>query len=247
MSPVLTRASAEDSETRDRAMDEVRQRRVAHHIYRVKDTDEEIVIDDRVIVELRHEGTGELERIMEVYHLEPLGQVGGAHLLRLTNSTNSNPVKLANKLAEHTEVVSAEPQVMMDLQRLQSQPSPVFYTEQWHLDASSLHHPDVSARIGIDAPEAWEITRGHPDVVVAVIDDGFDLGHPAFEGVRVHPDAFDFERGNNDVSPSEGDYHGTPVASVIFSPHGHAHPMLGVAPGCTLLPIRIRFGPGGVS
>ena len=237
MSPVLTRASAPDSEERDRAMEEVRRQRVAHHIYQVKATGEELVIDDRIILELRREGTGELERILEAYHLVPVGRVGGAHLLRLTDATGRNPVRLAGELAEREEVASAEPQVMMDLQRLQS-----LHAEQWHLDASSLHHLDLSARMGIGALEAWEITRGDPDVVVAVIDDGFDLGHPAFEGARVHADAFDFARRSGDVSPGEGDYHGTPVASIISSPHGPGSPLLGIAPGCTLLPIRIPFG-----
>ena len=37
----------------------------------------------------------------------------------------------------------------------------------------------------INAPEAWEITRGSPDVVVAIIEKGIDVAHPDLAGCLV--------------------------------------------------------------
>ena len=34
----------------------------------------------------------------------------------------------------------------------------------------------------VDVAEAWQITTGDPEMVIGVIDDGFDLGHPELQG-----------------------------------------------------------------
>ncbi len=80
---------------------------------------------------------------------------------------------------------------------------------------------------------------GDPDVVIAIIDDGFDLDHPVFAGKSIHPAKRDFasDPPGVDPLPSGSDYHGTCVASIATA--GTNGQMLGVAPGCTFLPIRI--------
>ena len=55
----MARAMADSARVRDNAMAEVRKNSVAHHLYEVEGTGEEIVIADRVILELHREGTGE--------------------------------------------------------------------------------------------------------------------------------------------------------------------------------------------
>lgn len=241
LSPSLVRAEAIDTDERDRLMNEVRQENVAHHIYEIEGTGEEIVIDDRVILNLRHEGTGELEDILREYHLVYEGRMGEAHVLRLTNATNRNPVKLSNELAEREGVLACSPHVMLDMQRFQT---PALLNDQWYLNATVLNHPDLLPNVDIDAPEAWELTKGDPAIVIAVIDDGFDLQHPAFAGTRIHTDRRDFVDNNADPGPGTDDYHGTPVASIAVGAHNDGSPMRGIAPNCTFLPIRIGFGPG---
>lgn len=241
LSPSLIRAEAINTDERDRLMDEVRQENVAHHIYEVEGTGEEIVIDDRVILNLRHEGTGEMVNVLQEYHLVYEGRMGEAHVLRLTNATNRNPVKLSNELAAREGVLSCSPHVMLDMQRFHA---PALLNEQWYLNASILTHPDLLPNVDIDAPEAWELTKGDPAIVLAVIDDGFDLQHPAFAGTRIHAGRFDFADNNNNPGPGTEDYHGTPVASIAVGAHHESSPMRGIAPNCTFLPVRIGFGPG---
>lgn len=240
ISAQITRARTADPTARDRAMDTARERSVAHHIYEVDETGEEIVIDDHIILELRHENPALLQQIIDEYKLIYTMEMGGAHVLRLTAATGRNPLKLANELAARDDVASCAPQLLVPMMR---QDAPALFREQWYLTTDLLSHPDVAIGADVQAPEAWSITTGSPDIVVAVIDDGFDLGHPAFAATRLHPDRIDFQGNDPDPVPADADYHGTPVATIAIGGHQTAS-MKGIAPGCTFLPVRIGFGPG---
>lgn len=93
----------------------------------------------------------------------------------------------------------------------------------WHLKA-------------VKAQEAWNITRGSPDVKVAVIDDGIEAGHPIFKGRIV--DAYNVYTRNNHLSKGVG--HGThtaglAVGSLEFLNQGAA----GIALDCKLMPVQV--------
>ncbi len=63
----------------------------------------------------------------------------------------------------------------------------------------------------IRADQAWEITHGSPDVIVAVVDTGVDLGHPDLAG-KIIPGP---DLANNDSLPLDDNGHGTHVAGII--------------------------------
>ena len=157
-----------------------------------------------------------------------------------------NPIKVASGLQQKPFVAIAEPD-------LASKTSPRAFVlpidgllgEQWHLRNTGFHrNTDVGFEKGADARviDAWSIagTFGQPDIVVAVIDDGFDLSHPdlSVPGKIVQP--WDFSRRNNDPRPESGDWHGTACAGVALAAAGGGG-VIGVAPGCTLMPVR--WGP----
>ena len=82
------------------------------------------------------------------------------------------------------------------------------FPQQWH-----LHNTGQSGGVpGIDANllEAWETTRGQ-GVVVALLDDGVEPGHPDYAGnvVGVFRNTFDPFR------PGDTGAHGTPMAGLI--------------------------------
>ncbi|MEP7343591.1 MAG: S8 family serine peptidase [Acidobacteriota bacterium] len=241
----VMRAQATDSAARDQLMDEVRTETVAHHIYQVEGTDEEIVIDNRIFLTLRNEDPRELEDIVEQYKLVPEGRMGDAYVLRVTEATGMNPLKAANRIAQREGVVSCSPQVLVPMQMHQGSLAEThrLFRRQWYLTADLISSPDLDPTASIRAPEAWRITTGSPEIVIAVIDDGFDLTHPAFRNKRIHPDQRDFAVAPQDQSPlAEGaDFHGTCVASIATGSLA-GDGMVGVAPDCTFLPIRIGFG-----
>ncbi|HKI02262.1 MAG TPA: S8 family serine peptidase [Thermoanaerobaculia bacterium] len=242
----ISRVRAEDAQNRDALMDTVRQENVAHHIYQVAATGEEIAIDNRILLTLRHDDPQLLEEIIEEFKLVTEGRMGDAYVLRVTEATGRNPLRTANAIEQKDGVASCQPQVLIPLEAHQASFAEThrLFRQQWYLSGDLMTHPDVLPDSGIRAPEAWQITLGHPDVVIAVIDDGFDLSHPAFRNKRIHSAARDFAVNPGDASPlSEGaDYHGTCVASIATGALD-GDGMVGVAPGCTLLPIRIGFGP----
>ncbi len=93
----------------------------------------------------------------------------------------------------------------------------------WHIDA-------------VHARQGWKITKGSPEVTVAVVDDGIDAGHPMFTG-RIK-DAYNVYTQNNRLSHGVG--HGTHTAglaagSLQYLSRGAA----GIAPDCKLMPVQV--------
>jgi subtilisin family serine protease len=154
-----------------------------------------------------------------------------------------NPIKVAAGLQNEAGVSIAEPDLASrQLARSMALLSDNLLADQWHLRNIGFHrNSNLGFVAGADARvvEAWShaATRGRGDVVVAVIDDGFDLSHPdlAPTGKVIHP--WDFTRRSNNPRPASGDWHGTACAGVAVAAQGGGG-VIGAAPGCTLMPIR---------
>lgn len=241
MSSSQTRATAESSSSRDRSMGEVRKKNVAHHVYVDQASKQEMVINDRIF--LRVKSPEALDAIKAEFNLVDAGSMGSTHVLKVTSATGQNPIKTANMINERDDVEYCSPQLMPQRQRHLDSfvDSSVLFREQWYLAGELSSHQDVDPISDVQAPEAWQLTMGDKDIVIAVMDDGVDLGHPAFSGKQFHNAARDFVTGSSSPTPGDADFHGTPVASIAAGVQGTA--MIGVAPGCTLLPLRIGFGP----
>ena len=110
----------------------------------------------------------------------------------------------------------------------------------------------------ISAPDAWTITHGRNDVVVAVIDTGIDTSIPQIEAsLWVNPGeiprngiddddngytddihGWDFRDGDNSsLIGTALHWHGTFVAGIIAAQPGEV-PIVGVAPGVRIMDIR---------
>ena len=200
--------------------------------------DEEIVFHGDLQIKLKSEDEAELNRLVEKYSLVYRGTMGGSHVFGVTKATGVNCIKAANQIREEESVAEASPLALQNLQMF-APAAPVLFPRQWHLDGSLRTSMDLLPDAGVDAPLAWQVTQGNPSIVIAVIDDGFDLTHPALRGTTLAPGIRDFVGGDSDPAPEVGDYHGTPVAGLIVGRGA----IRGVAPGCAFLPVRIGFGP----
>ncbi|WP_367391335.1 S8 family serine peptidase [Lewinella sp. LCG006] len=86
--------------------------------------------------------------------------------------------------------------------------------------------------------DAWKITKGDPNVIIAVIDDGFDLKHSEFLGQYIHP--WNIPGGNNNTNTGlTSMFHGTHVAGIAGARSNNAVGTAGVAPGCKIMPIQV--------
>jgi subtilisin family serine protease len=90
-------------------------------------------------------------------------------------------------------------------------------------------------------PQAWEITLGSKHVVVAIIDEGFDLQHPEFSGKIVKP--YNVWTKNNAVFPS-AKKHGTCVAGIVLANGNNGKGISGVAPNCSFMPVQVADAQG---
>ena len=147
-------------------------------------------------------------------------------------------------LSRRPGVAYAEPNY---LYRLTATPDDPRFAEMWSLAAANDHD--------IDAPEAWNVTTGSADVLVAVVDSGVDITHPDLDGnIWTNPDetengvdddlngliddihGWDFVNEDNVARDNIG--HGTHVAGTIGAEGNNAQGISGVAWEVSLLPIR---------
>ncbi|MBI3852785.1 MAG: S8 family serine peptidase [Verrucomicrobia bacterium] len=92
----------------------------------------------------------------------------------------------------------------------------------------------------IQAMQAWDVTMGRSNVIVAVLDSGVNRAHPDLLG-RILP-GYDFVSGDNDPADDFG--HGTAVAGTIVAAGNNGVGVAGVVPGCTVLPVKILDASG---
>ena len=114
-------------------------------------------------------------------------------------------------------------------------PNDEYFSMQWHLHNTGEFVGKPNA--DINAPEAWEITTGDPNIVVAVVDTGVDLDHPDLVNNLVP--GYDFH--NNDDLPeptNNAQAHGTACAGLIAAEGNNSIGVTGVTWKCKIMPIR---------
>ena len=126
-----------------------------------------------------------------------------------------------------------------DVNRPGLYPNDEFFSMQWHLYNTGQYGGTPGA--DIHTPEAWEITTGDPNIVVAVLDSGIDSNHPdLIQNMLSGYDFFD-----NDTIP-EPDFlyqeyypHGTACAGLIAAVGNNGIGVTGVCWNCKIMPLRI--------
>ncbi|MEM6336663.1 MAG: S8 family serine peptidase [Bacteroidota bacterium] len=110
-------------------------------------------------------------------------------------------------------------------------PNDPFFSRQWNL-LNDGSRPGSRAGADVSMPDAWALTTGSEDVVLAILDSGFNMDHPEFDG-RLWTNAgevagngidddgngyvddingFDFV--NEDGDPSDDHGHGSNVGAI---------------------------------
>ncbi len=145
-------------------------------------------------------------------------------------------------------MLSVQPLDVTELQETLDRwtPNDTRYGEQWHYNNTGQTGGTVDA--DIDLPEAWNIEKGHQDVVVCVQDGGIQQDHPDLNGnLWINSDEIagngvdddgngyiDDRTGYNFVSGNAtivGHFHGTHVAGTIAAESNNSAGVAGVAGG----------------
>jgi subtilisin family serine protease len=157
----------------------------------------------------------------------------GKVLMRVPDAAE-DPVGLAAEAAlalhERGGPATAHPNFLRVVQRTPL-PSAAPLKGQWGLD--NVGTPGV---IGADvgALGAWTVTKGKPEIRVAILDEGVDTAHPYLKPAVVAEK--DFVDDNPTASPDGDDAHGTACAGIVVSRDSR---LQGLAPGASLVAARI--------
>lgn len=181
--------------------------------------------------------------------LRALPQAGNAFLYRFPGAATYDLLQVAARLVESGDVEYAEPNLFSTAVDDAVNPTDFLYPMQWHLPL-------------IHCPEAWQViqdnfgaglTFGSPDLHIAVVDSGVDVGNPDFTGTVSSGSpkvarAFDFASMVANNNTRDGG-HGTCCAGISTalpnnpsSVAGQNEGAAGSAGNCRLIAVR---RPGG--
>ena len=147
-------------------------------------------------------------------------------------------------------------------------PNDDFFGDQWGLHNTGQNITGIAgtADADIDAPEAWDITTGNPDIIIAVIDTGVDYSHPDLaNNIWVNPSeipgdgldndgngyiddvyGWDFA-GNDETDPDDADSdpmdvdgHGTHVAGIIAAEGNNGIGIAGVCWNAKIMVLKVQ-------
>lgn len=114
-------------------------------------------------------------------------------------------------------------------------------------DATSFNDPELTNDMhnwylsAIGAFDAWDITLGDSDILVAIVDNGFDLTHPELQGKIEHP--YNVLTRDTQVRPvvtnNGEDSHGTHVAGTAVGNCNNGTGLMGIAPNCRFMPVQV--------
>lgn len=164
-------------------------------------------------------------------------------------------IEASRWLAEHPGLlgaVVAEPDIYRTLRPKAVVNDPMF-AQQWHLDRVDDSVPGEGS---IKVQGAWDVTKGDPQVVIAVVDTGTDMNHPDLVdnivgGFDASADDEDPEAecsssydgaGEAASCPANKPYresHGTSVCGTSAGRGDNNLGTSGVCPLCSLMPVRL--------
>jgi subtilisin family serine protease len=221
-------------------------------------------------------GMASLDRLMNRFGVSvmdpsiPLGETStgniAPHFYKLTLDPGVDPLEAAAQFQSNPFIEIAEPNYIYKSMYI---PDDIDFPRQW-----ALHNTGIEGGIedaDIDAPEAWDIQRGSPDIVIAVIDTGVLLSHPDLSANiwtnsgEIQDNGMD-DDGNGyiddvvgwdfvtathvypgedgfpqDNDPTDFQGHGTHVAGIAAAVGDNNLNIAGVCMHCSIMPLRAGY------
>lgn len=220
-----------------------------------------LMVNQAIIVRLRKDVAPKLYFGSEWTRVTPIPGTADQFCLALHGLTAEAIMADVNRRMADSRVLWAEPEFLVDLVP-HFTPNDTYYPKQWHLNNTGQGGGTSDA--DVDAPEAWNTTRGTNTVVIAILDTGIQRNHPdlsnniyknagdVVDGVDNDQNGYtddytgwDFGAGDNNPDPdpnSEIGYHGTACAGVAAAVGNNSAGVAGIAHGCRLLPVKVSSG-----
>lgn len=187
----------------------------------------------------------------------------GLYLAKFTSPMAA--LEAANEISKKPGVLYAHPNFLVakDFRGTRAVKGPAdepFFSSQWHLENTGQKGAVTGA--DIHAKNAWEVTKGSSEVLVAILDGGFQVTHPDLDGAffrntnEIPGNGVDDDRNgyiddvsgwnfwakNNDPASAVYPDHGTLVAGLVGA-RENGKGVTGVCPRCTILPVVLSWTP----
>lgn len=207
-------------------------------VYLFEKTKSYLILNEEFVVKFKPEITREqidhFNASKKVTIVSASQYVKNQFILRITPQSEGDALVIANQYYESELTEFAHPNFITTFER-RSTPNDLYYPNQWHLNNTGQNGGTVDA--DIDAPEAWEITTGDPNIRIAILDDSIEKDH---EDLQAHIVAsWDFTDDNDDPSPGPGDYHGTSVAGIAAAIGNNNKGVAGVCYTSKIVAVRL--------
>lgn len=137
-----------------------------------------VLITDEIVIDFKKEDAKQVTEFLTSNEMELLMQnpfIKTQYLVRLKNNSKGNALKVSRQLLGNDGLKYIHPNFIA-LKDYRIIPDDPLFNEQWHHrnTGTAGGTPDAD----IDTDLAWDFTFGNPAVVIAVIDNGFDMTHP---------------------------------------------------------------------
>jgi cell division septation protein DedD len=216
---------------------------VGTHIYFAEGDNRPVVATGIIYCEMA-EGVGKEERqvIFDAFALEIIEDREDGTVVCKVTAKSPNPLKVASALTKLSMVEKAYPDLDVPLDQYFMEPRDGLLPHEWHLENPGFvtDVPNFRLKVGADAKvkAAWRRlgNLGSSSIIVAVIDNGFDLNHPDLRGKAVAPLSISSNGSTLPTGARFGD-HATPCSSVaVASANGTG--IVGAAPNSKLMPLH---------
>lgn len=122
-------------------------------------------------------------------------------------------------------------------------PNDPYFRFQWYLQNTGQFAG--TPRADISMINAWNITRGSPNVTIAVIDEGIYPNSDISLNI-MRDKSYNFLANNHNTNPMlRSDTHGTHVAGVIVSQKDNGRGIAGICPECRIINMLVLSGDEG--
>jgi len=167
-------------------------------------------------------------------------------LLAVQEDAGADALTMANRYYDSGLVLYSGPNFLQMIEPA-FVPDDRLFAQQWALrntgQAGGIAGQDIRA------VDAWEVSLGSPDIIIAVLDDGVDYTHPDLNtpgklvpgyNAMVPASVLADDPRRNDPNPVDiRDDHGTPCAGIAAAAGNNGIGISGVAPGCRLMGVKM--------
>lgn len=230
----------------DQRLDEVREKKnvtVGTHVYYVEGRSNKKLVPTGEIFIVFQDGTSKEEQdlVLDEFKLKLEERRDANRIIAKVTPNSPNPLKVVHQLQRTSLIKTAEPDMDALVDHYDfKEPVDNLYPHQWHLKNNGIiADANWPIKRGADAKvvDAWKRmgNLGSKDIVIAIIDNGFDTSHPDLKG-KVHKP---FDLWNNSSVLEQGDSrftHGTPCASVALGA-SNGKGIVGAAPNAKFMPV----------